>query len=107
MGLNAACRAFHIAENSDNLLEPLCIYAPFLESKSSPSKIEEGTFTSISKVQLHVPVKPVSDVLKVADTADRLSIDSADEHLMEITFDDHRCGCSRDFRPDMPLVIHW
>lgn len=104
--------AFHVGVNSSNLLEPLCIYMPFVESESSlgnivEGKIEEGIFISISKVQIYTPSEPLSDVLNIAETADFLSIDSADEHLMEITFGDHRCGFSKDLRPDIPLIIHW
>ena len=99
--------AFHVGTNSSNLLEPLCFYVPFVEPELSTCKTEEGTFKSISKVHIYTPSEPISDVLGVADTADRLSIDYGNQHLMEITFDDQQCGCSRDLRPDIPLVIHW
>lgn len=100
-------QAFHVGSNSRNLFEPLCIYAPFIEPVSISSTIEKGSFQSISKVHIHTTSEPLSDVLSVADTAERLSIYSADEHLMEITFDDHKYGCSRDLRPGIPLIIHW
>lgn len=100
-------RAFHVGANSTNLLEPLCFYVPFVEPVPSTRKTEEGTFKSISKVHIYTLSEPISDVLRVADTADRLSIDHGNQHLMEITFDDQQCGCSRDLRPDIPLIIHW
>ena len=99
--------AFHVGANSNNYLEPLCFYVPFIEPSSSTRKIEPGTFQTISKVHIYTPSNPLSDVLIVADTADRLSIAHGSEHLMEITFDDQRCGNSRDLRPDIPLIIHW
>ena len=99
--------AFHIGANSSNLLEPLCIYAPFIEPASFIQKTEEGMFKSISKVQIYTPSKPLSDVLGVADTADRLSINHGGQHLMEVTFNEQQCGNSRDLRPDIPLIIHW
>lgn len=99
--------AFHIGVNSSNLLEPLCIYMPFIEPDASTHKKEEGTFKSISKVLIHTPSEPVSDVLSIANNADRLSIAHGDQHLMELFFDEQQCGRSRDLRPDIPLIIHW
>jgi len=99
--------AFHVGVNSSNLFEPLCFYVPFIEPELSASKVEEGTFKLISKVQIYTPSEPISDILRVANTADRLSIGKGKQHLMEITFDEHRCGFSRDLRPDIPIIIHW
>jgi len=97
--------AFHVGENSSNLLEPLCFYVPFMEPCSR--KIEKGTFKSISGVKIYTPAKPMSNILSVANTADRLSIGYGDQHLIEVTFDDNRSGMSKDLRPDIPLIIHW
>ena len=99
--------AFHVGSNSSNLLEPLCFYVPFMEPKSSDHEIEEGVFKVISKVHIYTPADPLSDVLVIADTADRLSIDHGNEHLMEVTFDSHNGGFSKDFRPDIPLIVKW
>ena len=97
--------AFHVGENSRNLIDPLCIYVPFVEPQLR--KIEEGTFKSISRVGITTTSKPLSDVLSVANTTDRLLIETGTQHLMDITFDNHRSGNSKDFRPAIPLVIHW
>ena len=97
--------AFHVGRNSSNLREPLCIYVPFIEP--CIRKTEEGIFKSISQVKIYTQEKSMSSVLSVAATADRLSIDSDDQHLMEITFDDNRCGMSKDLRPDIPLIVYW
>ncbi len=80
---------------------------PFIEPELSTSKAEEGTFKSISKVQIYTPSESISDVLGVANTAERLSIANGKQHLMEITFDKQRCGLSRDLRPEIPLIIYW
>lgn len=100
--------AFHVGANSSNLLEPLCFYMPFIDPESPAShKIEPGIFKSISKVHVYTPSEPLSDVLLVADSADRLSIDHGEQNLMEITFDAHQSARSIDLRPDIPLIIHW
>jgi len=39
--------------------------------------------------------------------ADRLSVKSGDQHLIEVSFDNQQLALSRDFRPELPLIIHW
>ncbi len=96
---------FHVGINSSDLLEPLCIYAPFIEP--CDRRIEKGTFQSISNVRIYVPVERISDVLAAAHKADRLSVVHGNQQLMEVTLDENQCGLSKDFRPEIPLVIHW
>ena len=97
--------AFHIGANSGNLSEPLCIYVPFMAPPIR--RVEQGKFKSITNVHITVPVKSLSTVLDIALTADRLSIELGDQHLMTVTFDEHQYGLSKDFRPDMLLIIRW
>jgi hypothetical protein len=97
--------AFHIGNNSENLVEPLCIYVPFMEPLDRV--IEKGKFKSISHVHLHVPVASLSEELQIVSNSDGLSIVCGTEHLMEITFDQKVCGLSKDLRPGLPLILHW
>ena len=97
--------SFYVGMNSSNLLEPLCIYVPFIEPEVR--KIEEGIFKSLSHVKIYTTTDKLSDELIIADTADRLSIAYANQHLMEVTFDENECGLSKDFRPEIPLIIRW
>ena len=97
--------AFHVGNNSSQINEPLCIYAPFVEP--TDKKIEKGTFKSISKVKITVPSKTVSEVLSKAENANGLEIVLGEKHLMEVTFNVGTCGLSRDFRPSLPLIIKW
>ena len=99
--------AFHIGANSNNLFEPLCVYMPFIEPGVSSGSDENTDIVSISKVKVYTPAEPMSNVLGIVNTADRLSIEQGDEHLMEVTFDDNKAGLSKDFRPDIPLIVHW
>jgi len=99
--------AFHIGANSKNVLEPLCIYMPFIEPGKSINSVDNGVFRIISKVHIYTPSVPMSDVLGIANTADRLSIEYGEDHLMEVTFDDNLLGLSKDLRPDMPLIVRW
>ena len=97
--------AFHVGENSNQINEPLCIYVPFVEPIER--RIEEGTFQSISKVKITVPSKSISGTLSEADNADGLEIVLGEKHLMEVTFNVGACGLSKDFRPNLPLIIKW
>ncbi len=100
-------QAFHVGANSSNLAEPLCIYVPFIEPKSSTGKSEDNTSKAISQVRIYTPSKDTEGVLSVVDKAERLSIQQGSEHLMEITLNCNESGCTKDFRPDIPLIIHW
>jgi hypothetical protein len=101
--------AFHVASNSENLIEPLCIYIPFLDpaEKQVDRASEKGQFKSISHVHVNVPLTSLSEELVIAAQADGLSIECGTEHLMEITFDQKACGLSKDLRPGLPLILHW
>ena len=97
---------FHVGMNSTNLLEPLCLYVPFVDPEIPTENVEQGIFKTISEVKIYTPSHPLSDILKIADKADRLSIYNG-QHLMEITFDNHCSGSTKDLRPGIPLIVHW
>ncbi len=97
--------AFHVGNNSENLVEPLCIYVPFMQPVDRT--VEKGNFKSISNVHLHVPVGSLSEELLIAAQAEGLSVECGEDHLMEVTFDQKACGLSKDLRPGLPLILHW
>ncbi len=100
-----APNAFHVASNSDILEEPLCIYVPFMGPVER--KVEVGKFKSISQLKMIVPVESLSEQLFVTNQVDGFSVESGHEHLLEVTFDQHACGLSKDLRPGLPLILHW
>lgn len=97
--------AFHVGNNSTNINEPLCIYVPFIEPVSRT--VEKGTFKSLSSVKIFTKTDKLSNELTEVNRAERLSIESSKQHLMEVTLDENQKGLSKDFRPDIPLIIHW
>jgi hypothetical protein len=97
--------ALHVGNNSEILEEPLCIYVPFIGPISREEEI--GKFKFISNVQVSVPLEDISETLRIAQTADRLQIECGSEHLVVVTLDNGVSGLSRDFRPDLPLIINW
>lgn len=102
--------AFHVGENSRDLIEPLCIYVPFIEPHTRET--DERSFKTITQLTIHTPCMALSNVLTTLNQADRLAILCSEntysgQHLMELTLDDHRLGESKDFRPHIPLIIHY
>jgi hypothetical protein len=99
--------AFHIGNNSSNLLEPLCIYMPFIEPLNLTTYQTDTSFSFISNVHIYTTSTALSDTLQITSTADRLTTSQAEEHLMVIDFDNNRCGLSKDLRPEIPLIVNW
>ena len=97
--------AFHIGNNSSKIVEPLCIYVPFMEPMNRD--IGEEKFTTISNVKIHTTEASFSEILMAVNHSDRLIIEHCDEHLVELVLDNHRLGMSKDFRPDIPLLLYW
>lgn len=97
---------FHVGINSSNLNEPLCFYVPFVEPKAKSENTNQSVFKNITLIKVHTPSNPVSSVLKAVNKADRLSILNG-EHLMEVVFNGHGQGVTKDLRPYLPLIIHW
>ncbi|MCJ8340875.1 MAG: VOC family protein [Pseudomonadales bacterium] len=97
-------KIFHIAENSANIVEPLCIYLPFMQPPVRT--IQNGKLQAITQVHITVPADVISGALKSAAAADRLSIATGKQHLMEVTFDTHQSALIKDFRPELPLIIY-
>jgi hypothetical protein len=97
--------AFHVGSNSSNILEPLCIYAPFVAPVNR--RIELGKFRSVSNICISVPVESMSEALLQSAEADRLEIKYGKEHLIEVFFDGQIESQSKDLRPDLPLIVYW
>ena len=72
-----------------------------------PGSDENTVIKASSNVKIFTPAKPMSNVLHVVNAADRLSIKHGEEHLIEVMFDDNKSGFSKDFRPDIPLIVRW
>ncbi|MDB9527666.1 VOC family protein [Oscillatoria sp. CS-180] len=99
-------KGFHVGANSQNLREPLCFYFPF-HDPGVPRPQPERNSQRITEVVISTPSTDTHGVLALVSKCDRLSIQSAREHLMEITLDHHALKHTQDFRPAMPLILHW
>ncbi len=99
-------RGFHVGANAQNINEPLCFYFP-CQDPGVPRPQPPRNPQIISQVIISTPSADTEGVLGLASQADRLSIQSASEHLMAVTLDRHALGRTEDFRPAMPLILHW
>ena len=99
---------FHVGENANNLVEPLCFYAPFVDPLDVPIDGEQEVFKSVEQVIVHTPADPMSEVVGQLSAVNGLSIVTG-PHLLEVFFAEPqlRQGFSEDLRPGLPLIIHW
>ncbi|MEM9265146.1 MAG: VOC family protein, partial [Cyanobacteria bacterium P01_F01_bin.13] len=97
---------FHVGANSHNITEPLCFYFPF-QDPGVPKPQPNRNPQTVSEVIISTPSTDTEGVLELASQADRLSMRSGQEHLMEITLDHHDSMRTEDYRPAMPLILHW
>lgn len=96
---------FHVGANSSNILEPLCVYAPFLPQNSALSATQPFSF--VSHVKVITTSTPLSPVLESIDSVDEISVEVGFQHLMIVSFGNGAMGNTKDFRPRMPLIVHW
>ena len=101
-----APKGFHVGANSSNIEEPLCFYFPF-HQPGVPKPQPQRNPQTITDIILFTTSIDTQGVLKSVNHSDRLSIRFGHEHLLEITLDHHRSGRSQDYRPEMPLILHW
>jgi hypothetical protein len=99
-------REFHVGANSHNLAEPLCFYFPF-HDPGVPKPQPHRNPQTISEIVISTPSADTAGVLALVAQADRLSVRSGQEHLMEITLDHHDAGHIADYRPALPLLLRW
>ena len=99
--------SFLVADNSDNLEEPLCIVLPDDPPSGAAQLRSSAPFTEITEVRLHVPVVKPSSALEAIQQLDGIQIQLDSPHLLEIAFGHEAEGDRHDFRPGLPLVINW
>lgn len=98
---------FHIGENSDLLEEPLCVVMPANPPVPSSQPLSPEPFRIVTALRIGVTVSRPSDVLSAVEEVEGITIECGVPHRMEIVFGDGRGKSSRDFRPALPLIVHW
>ena len=72
-----------------------------------PTEHDAG-FKAITAVTVTIPgAGGLSDVAKIIDRESPVTVQSGDEHLFTVRFDDAQVGKTHDFRPGLPLIFRW
>lgn len=106
--------AIPIATNASVLSEPMLFYLPFAkrqdsypEAKAQPLDHAFGgrEVTRVSLTLTQLP--PRSEELEAIATTGLIAIQTGPAYLMELGFDGETQAQHHDFRPDLPLIVHW
>jgi hypothetical protein len=94
--------------------EPMYFYMPFAARQDSPkNKTMEPLehkipLMEVTSATIFVNQKPpISDAARIINGTTNVEIKSADENLLELSFDDAIQCKRKDFRPHLPLIIKW
>ena len=98
-------RAFHVGANSDDLREPLCIFAPFPLPAAPIRRDATNSAMPIERVVLATPATPGSAVLASLAAVAGLEIVTGEAHLLEITLSGDCPPLPLDLRPALPLRL--
>ena len=99
--------SFLVGDNSDLLVEPLCMLMP-TDPPSVPARpTSVEPFSVVTELRIHVPVRTCSPVLDRVSGLKKISLHTGAAHLLEVVFNNGQAGEIRDFRPELPLVIQW
>lgn len=105
----------YIAENMDYEQEPLVfLFPPAVRPDDKPIESREplhhlNSTANITQVLMTLPQtgRVLSPVARNLSNLGLATFIDGPEYLMELFLDNRKQGQSLDFRPDLPLVIHW
>jgi Glyoxalase-like domain len=103
-----------VADNSDELSEPLLFYMSFgRRSDRYPRERQQPVehafgFKEITGIQITMPgASALSKPLRAVEAAGLARFVNGPAPLAEVIFDAEKQGKTRDFRPELPLVLRW
>ncbi len=102
----------HVGANSDLLAEPMLFYMAFgrrPDQAGAREPLQHATgFREITSLRLQYPQSvPPSATLRAVLEMEMIAVRTGTPALLEIGFDGETQGQSMDFRPGLPLVLHW
>lgn len=98
---------FYVGDNSDDFTEPLCICMPpaLPKPKNAPAPSNSGW--SLTELQISIPGIGASAALSAFGECELVTIRYNEDHRMTLVFNNAQEGLSKNFMPDIPLVIEW
>jgi len=101
---------FHVGENSDLSMEPLCICMPPALPKRKRSSIPveyRNPDWHLLAAQIDVPIATPSRVLKQFGNMEEVTIRADRPHKLTLSFNHSRNSNTVDFSPQLPLSIEY
>lgn len=103
-----------VGNNSEELAEPMLFQIPFGKrpDQASPEKAQPLEhplgLREITRVEVVTPVatRPSPELQAVLDTQ-QVKLSTGEDYCIELGFDGEAQKQHVDFRPDLPLIIHW
>ncbi len=103
--------SFLVGNNSGILNEPIIFKMPNGGRpipKKSPRHQNLSGFNNVSSLRVKMPqASSQSPVLRSIESFEKISFTESDYHVMEIGFDGETCGKSKDFFPELPIILKW
>lgn len=104
--------SFLVGNNAEILNEPIFFRMPFGKMPGSKKKTQpfqnNSGFTKVTSLCVKMPqTSPESPIIKTLGDVDTISFKESDSHVMEVGFDGEHRGKSKDFRPELPLIVKW
>lgn len=93
----------HVGANSDRLIEPLLIFAPFIVARSNAEVA--GDNGRVTGLRISSPENNLSPELSQVAGARGVRLELGKPHLLEVYCESQKPG-HIDMRPDLPLVIY-
>jgi hypothetical protein len=100
-------QAFLVGDNSDLLVEPLCVCIPFRFSRPTHEARQADRFARVTDMNISLPAPDASSVLEIATRGELITLQSNGSHHMEMGLNGRIAGKTRDLRPELPLSVHW
>lgn len=106
--------SIHVATNASMLTEPMLFYLaggrrPDSYPTAERQRLEHAAgLSEITRLELISPqVGSLSPEMQVLESTSLVRLRAGTEHLLELGFDGERQGKEADFRPALPLSLHW
>ena len=98
---------FHVGENSELLVEPLCICMPSQLGRPDIPPSQQNPDWAMTELLVRLPIAELSPTLKIVSQCKAVSLILGEPYQMEIVFNDHKKGQTKNLMPDFPLAVSW
>lgn len=98
---------FYVGDNSDDFAEPLCICMPPALPRPKKAPAPNNSGWSLTELQISIPGIGASTALSAFGECELVTIRYNEDHRMTLVFNHAQEGLSKNFMPDLPLVIEW